>query len=177
MGESRHSIFDALDPGSTRLAARWTQAGLRCVVCAGLAATVLRTAAISPGSGALLDGAMFTVLGCMAADYLLRLLVAPAGHAAVPGQAWAARRRYALSPVGLVDLAAVAPMGLALALGATSEAASLYGVLWVLKLARYSTNLALLGRVFRDARKPLMSVLLLFGSVLLLAAAASSPAW
>jgi voltage-gated potassium channel len=44
--------------------------------------------------------------------------------------------------------------------------------LWVLKLARYSTNLALLKDVVWDARGQLTSVLLLFGVILLLAATA-----
>jgi voltage-gated potassium channel len=109
----------------------------------------------------------------MVAEYTLRLLAAPAGRSAASDAAWTARRHYASSPAGLVDLAAVAPIGVALVLGAPAAVANLFGALWVLKLARYSSNLAVLGRVLRDARRSLLSVLLLFGTVLLLAATAA----
>jgi voltage-gated potassium channel len=173
MGTSRQTLFDALDPASLRRRALWVRAGLRSAVCAGLAVTLLRPTTILSGGESYLAGVTLAVLALMAAEYALRLLAAPAGPTAVPGRALAARLRYTASLVGLVDLAAFAPMAVAFALRERFATVDLLGVLWVLKLARYSHNLEVLGRVLRDARKPLMSVLLLIGSILLVAAAAA----
>jgi voltage-gated potassium channel len=172
-GASRSAIFRALDPASQNRAALWVRAGLRSAVCVGLAASVLRAMTAFSGHTAALDRATLVVLVLMAAEYALRLYVAPASSAAVPGRAAVARLRYVASPAGLVDLAAFAPMTAAIAIGTWSGTAEPLGILWILKLARYSHNLELLGHVLRDSRKPLMSVLLLFGSILLLAAAAA----
>lgn len=172
-GTPGHAIFEALDPASPSRTALWVRAALRSAVCIGLAATLLRAITAFSGHTAGFDVTMLAVLVLMAAEYALRLYAAPAGSAAVPGRALAARLQYAGSLVGLIDLAAVAPMAAAIALGAWSDTAATFGVLWVLKLARYSHNLEVLGRVLKDARKALMSVLLLFGSILFLAAAAA----
>jgi len=172
-GAVRDAIFRALDPASPSRTALWVRAGLRSAVCLGLAATVLRAMPAFSGHAAGLDRVTLAVLVLMAAEYALRLYVAPASPVAVPGRALVARLRYAASPVGLVDLAAFAPMTAAIAIGAWSDTAETLGILWVLKVARYSHNLEVLGRVLKDARKPLMSVLLLFGSILFLAAAAA----
>jgi voltage-gated potassium channel len=81
-------------------------------------------------------------------------------------------RRHILSPSGLVDALAVAPVPLALLFGAEPQTAWLFAALWVLKLGQDSPGFAQLGRVFVLEAKPLASVLALFLIVLVLASAA-----
>jgi len=173
MEASRHALLHALDPGSRGRTALWVRAGLRSAVCVGLAAALLHNTSVVHERRVAVDAILLAVLLLLAAEYALRLYAATAGPRAIPGRPAITRLRYALSRVGLVDLAAVAPMAAALVLGSWSQTADTLGILWVLKLARYSPNLEVLGRVLKDASKPLMSVLLLFGSVLFLAAAAA----
>jgi len=83
-----------------------------------------------------------------------------------------ALQSYLISLTGIVDLAGVIPVPIALVCGAAPETAWLFGSLWVLKLAQNSPGFAQLGRVFVLEAKPLASVLVLFLIVLFLAAAA-----
>ena len=176
MDTSRHALFHALDPGSTGPTPLWVRVGLRSAVCAGLTAALLHNVSVVHERHVAVNAVLLAVLLLMAAEYALRLYAATAGPRAVPGRPAITRLQYALSLVGLVDLAAVAPMAAALVLGSWPQIADTLGILWVLKLARYSPNLEVLGRVLKDARKPLMSVLLLFGSRCR-RSAACSPVW
>lgn len=163
-------VFRLLDPTVPDRQAQWVCHGLRGVLCVGLASTMLRTSSLAAGYTGALDALTLTVMVVMAVDYALRVFAAPGGPNAMPGHLLASRLRYAGSLVGVVDLAAFAPMAAAAAAGASPNTVGLLAMLWLLKLVRYSPNLELLGRVFRNARKPLMSVMLLFASVLFLAA-------
>ncbi len=80
--------------------------------------------------------------------------------------------RHLFSVSGLVDLAAVLPVPIALICGVPPPTAWLLASLWVLKLAQNSPGFAQLGRVFILEAKPLASVLALFLIVLFLASAA-----
>ena len=68
------------------------------------------------------------------------------------------------------DLLAFAPILAALVLAVGSETLRLLGIVWVLKLIRYTPALALLARVIRNERQPLIGVFVAFLIVLLLAA-------
>jgi voltage-gated potassium channel len=81
-------------------------------------------------------------------------------------------RRHLLSPSGMVDLLAIFPVPLALAMGGEQATSWLLASLWILKLAQSSPGFAQLGRVFVLEAKPLASVLALFLIVLFLASAA-----
>ena len=81
-------------------------------------------------------------------------------------------RGYLLSTSGLVDLLAIFPVPLALALGGESSTSWLFASLWILKLAQSSPGFAQLGRVFVLEAKPLASVLALLLIILFLTAAA-----
>lgn len=93
------------------------------------------------------------------------------------GKAWKAAReegaaKYLLSGPGLVDLAAVLPVPIALVLGVAGETAWLLASLWVFKLATAVPGLSMLGRIMKLEARPLMSVLIIFVTVLLLAGVA-----
>jgi voltage-gated potassium channel len=81
-------------------------------------------------------------------------------------------RRYLLSPRGILDLATVVPVPVALAYGVAPPTAWLLASLWVLKLAQDSPGFAQLGRVFVLEARPLASVLALFLIILFLSSAA-----
>jgi voltage-gated potassium channel len=81
-------------------------------------------------------------------------------------------RSHLLSPSGMVDLAAILPVPIALICGIAPPTAWLFASLWALKLAQNSPGFAQLGRVFVLEAKPLASVLALFLIVLFVASAA-----
>jgi len=146
---------------------------MRALIGIGLLVTTLRFTEIMGSSEALADEIAVVVLAVMALDYALRIVAAPVLPGAVPGRPGRARFDYVRSAAGLIDLMAFAPMAVAIVQGAGVETANAFGALWMLKLARYSTNLAVLKDVVWDARGQLTSVLLLFGVILLLAATAA----
>jgi voltage-gated potassium channel len=79
---------------------------------------------------------------------------------------------YLLSGTGIIDLLAVLPIPIALAVGIPGETAWLLAALWVFKLAIVVPGLSMLGRIVKMEARPLMSVLVIFLIVLLLAAVA-----
>lgn len=99
-------------------------------------------------------------------DLLGRLWVADLSHSGSPAPRW----RYLLSPLGLIDLAAVVPFGVALAVPRWELPLVGFALLRVLKLVRYSPALGTLATVIVNERKVLlgagtiMLVLLLFSS-------------
>jgi voltage-gated potassium channel len=83
------------------------------------------------------------------------------------GGAWV----YVFSPSGIVDLAGVFAVPIALICGAMPQTAWLLASLWILKLAQNSPGFAQLGRVFMLEARPLASVFALFLIVLFLTSA------
>jgi len=79
---------------------------------------------------------------------------------------------HAKRPSGLIDLISVIAIPVPMIIGIDGDPARLFGLIWVLKLGRYSSGLGLLGRVFRNAADSLLSVLLGFVIVLIAAATA-----
>ena len=100
--------------------------------------------------------------------YVLRLWAAPAAPGAAHHAAWRSRLPWALSLGGVFDLLGALPGVLDILFD--PGFASLFGFIWVFKLVRYSPGLVILERVIGNARHALLSVLLGFGILLLLAA-------
>ena len=118
--------------------------------------------------GALIDGGFYLASAFFVAEYLARLIAAPADPSAADRTASQARCAYAASLAGAVDLFGALPGLLHAVLGAPD--AILFGLVWVFKLVRYAPGLAGLQRVVSRARQPLFSVLLGFAVVLLASA-------
>lgn len=103
-------------------------------------------------------------------EYLVRIWVAPEMlhlHAASEGRT---RLRWMISLEGIIDLLAVIP---AVAVAAASsgmrlgaESASVFVILWVLKLATHAPGVGLIARVFHHERSALGAALALFLIVL-----------
>jgi voltage-gated potassium channel len=89
-------------------------------------------------------------------------------HAFMAQRGWS----YAVSGRGLVDAVAAAAIPLALVLGANPRSAWLLGVFWILKVVPGIPGLRQLRRVLVVESGPLLSVLVIFLMVLLLASVA-----
>ena len=108
-------------------------------------------------------------------EYLVRLWVAPEITRFDQQSPTMARARWAISAPGLIGLLAVLPaVMLAGGYGITgSDTASVFCILWVLKLGLHAPAFNTLARVVSNERAPIASVLILFGIVLMLAATAA----
>jgi len=134
----------------------------RLLAIAGLAAFLVGTL---PGLSAGFERALtlFCLLVALvfAAEYALELYRADN------------RWKWAFSGPALIDLLAAAPLPLMLALRAPPDVARLFGVFWSLKLIRMNPAFALLWRVIRNERQPLLSVTTTFVVVVLFASTAA----
>jgi voltage-gated potassium channel len=108
-------------------------------------------------------------------EYIVRLWVAPEITRFDQQSPAMARARWAISAPGLIGLLAVLPaVMLAGGYGITgSDTASVFCILWILKLGLHAPAFNTLARVVSNERAPIASVLILFGIVLMLAATAA----
>jgi len=132
------------------------------VLAVGLAAM---TAMTMPDLSERARAASSIALWCCLALYLCELLI----------KAWqqaGARAKYLRSSAGIIDLAAVVPVPLALLLGVPANIAWLLAGLWILKLATLVPGLAMLGRVIALEARALASVIVIFLTILVLSGVA-----
>ncbi|MBV8335360.1 MAG: cyclic nucleotide-binding domain-containing protein, partial [Alphaproteobacteria bacterium] len=118
--------------------------------------------------GDALDAGFQAVCAFFVAEYVLRLMAAPAAPGAEQRGKWRARLAWATSLGGVFYLLCVLPGVLAVVID--PRFASLFALIWAFKLVRYSAGLGSLGRVISNARQGLLSVLLGFGILLLVSA-------
>lgn len=102
------------------------------------------------------------------AEYLARLVAAGGAPGAEHRGVRRSRLAWAASSEGVIDLLGVFPALLDPLLGAPSV--SILGFVWVLKPIRYAPGLKSLGRVVGHSAQAMLSVLLGFGIVLIVAA-------
>jgi voltage-gated potassium channel len=105
-------------------------------------------------------------------EYLVRLWVAPEMprlQAATEGRS---RLRWVISPEGVIDLLAVIPAVAAASGGMRlgAESASVFVLLWVLKLATHAPGVEMIARVFHNERSAIAAAAALFAIVLFSAA-------
>ncbi len=161
-------LYRILDPESPDPAARIFRVVHHVLAAFGIAIVLAETMEpVQADYGAELAAGFYVVGGFFIAEYLLRLIAAPSkpGHEHLP--AWRARALWAVSPAGIFDLVCALPGVLFMT---EHYWASFFGFIWASKYVRYSPGLASLGRVVRNERQSLFSVLLGFGIVLLTAA-------
>src|SRR5262252_6289011 len=115
-----------------------------------------------------LDAGFQLVCAFFFAEYVLRLTAAPGAPGAAHRGKWRSRLAWAKSLGGVFDLLGAIPGVLDVVFDPPH--ASLLGFIWAFKLVRYSPGLVSLERVISNARNALLSVLLGFGILLLLAA-------
>src|SRR5260370_49978 len=162
-------LYKVLDPGSAGNTARIFRAVHHAMVAAGIGIMLADT--VAPWREAhdtALDTGFYLVCAFFFAEYLARLIAAPGAPGAEHRGKWRSRLAWAVSIGGMVDFLGALPGVLDIVF--EPSYASLFGFIWVFKLVRYAPGLTSLRRVISHARHALLSVLLAFGILLLLAA-------
>ena len=167
MDEER--LYQILHPETRGLPARIFRGVHHAMVAAGIGIMLADTVGEwREGYGAALEAGFQVVCAFFFAEYILRLMAAPGAPGAAHQRKWRARFAWAKSLGGTVDFLGALPGVLDIVF--SPRYASLFGFIWAFKLVRYSPGLASLERVISNARHALLSVLLGFGILLLLAA-------
>jgi voltage-gated potassium channel len=112
---------------------------------------------LGSGTRALVRAAGAGAAAVFVLEYLLRLWVAAEQHSGA--RPAAARRAYALSFLGIVDLLVALPAALSLAGLAGGIVGDLAGLLALVKLARYMRGLSLVAAVFHNESRSLLAAL------------------
>jgi voltage-gated potassium channel len=165
---TRRQLYLLLRPESADNAASIFRLVHHLMVAAGIGIMLATTVeGATEAYGKLLALGFYVVGAFFAAEYVLRLLAAPEAPGGEHRGAFGSRLAWALSLGGLLDLISAAPAVIGLLHG---PLASVFGFVWAFKYVRYSPGLASLGRVIRNARQAMLSVLLGFAIALLTAA-------
>jgi voltage-gated potassium channel len=119
-----------------------------------------------------LRAVVWVVTFIFVAEYLLRLWVAPEATHYDQGSPLRARLGWAMSIAGLVNLLAILPAVMLFGGYAITGAdtASVFCILWIMKLGLHAPAFSTLARVVSNERAPIASVLILFAILLMMAA-------
>jgi len=166
-------MFELLRPNDPMAGARrWRTAHL-VVLGIGLLAVILLSIDELPSSHrGILRGAIWSVTLLFLIEYLARLWVAPELPHMADMTPLRARLRWAASVPGLIGLLAIMP-AIMLAGGYSivgTDAASVFCILWILKLGLHAPAFGTLARVISNERAPITSVLIVFAILLMSAA-------
>ncbi len=165
---NRRRLYLLMRPESSDDGARIFRAVHHAMVAAGIAIMLMVTEApLMAAYGMALAIGFYVVAAFFLVEYALRLVAAPEAPGGEHRDRLRTQLGWALSLGGLFDLVSALPLIIGLAYG---PRASLFAFIWAFKYVRYSPGLASLGRVMRNARQALFSVLLGFTIVLLTAA-------
>ena len=166
-------IYGLLDPTSDRHAARQVRGLDVALILVGISSVSAGTvASLSPGARAVAATITGIVATLFFLEYLARLWTAPENphwHHMTEGRA---RFKWVISAEGIIDLLAVVP-AMAMVYGSAqlgAESASMFVLLWVLKLATHAPGVGLIARVFHNERSALGAAAALFVIVLFSAA-------
>ncbi len=169
----RAQAFDILRPNNpTPGARRWRKAHLVILGVGLLAVILLSIDELLPQHRVFLRAAIWCVTLFFLVEYVARLWVAPELPHMADMSPSAARLRWAGSIPGLIGLLAIMP-AIMLAGGysiAGTDAASVFCILWILKLGLHAPAFGTLARVISNERAPIASVLIVFAILLITAA-------
>jgi len=163
----RRRLYRLLDPDSSDRTAETFRLVHHAAVVAGVGIMMGVTVAPMEAAYELSFAIGFWVVAIFfALEYVLRVIAAPEKPGSDHYGRWKARLVWAVSFGGLFDLACALPALIALE---ERHPATIFGVVWIFKFIRYSPGLASLRRVVSHARDALLSVLLGFVIVLVVA--------
>jgi voltage-gated potassium channel len=154
---------------------RWRSFHLIVLIAGLLAVAISSLNNLPPIVDEALQVVIVMVAGVFFAEYCVRLWVAPEWPRYMDLSETRARLRWALSVPGLISLLAVVP-ALTITTGsvkADSQTAAIFCLLWILKLSLHAPAMTTLGRVVLNERAALTSVLVIFLTVLVIAATAT----
>lgn len=164
----RRKIFHALDSTwESKAGAQWVGLLLVVLILVNVVAVILGTVdSISAAHADRFKMLEQISLIVFTVEYVLRIWSCvehpnPRFHAPVWG-----RLRYMITPMALVDLAAIAPFFLAAFLPYDLRFMRVFRVIWLLKLTRYSRALTLLGDMLKSEKRDLLSALFIMLSML-----------
>ena len=164
MAKPKLSAFPALKQFATATSGRNMTKAAYVAVTGGVAAMVLLTIdAAHPALHYCIDAVLWGCLAFFVLEWVIRLR-----HAFDGGRRWT----YVFSFRGLVDAVSALAIPLALAAGVNLRSAWLFGALWMLKVVPGIPGLRQLRRVLVLESGPLLSVLVIFLMVLLMASVA-----
>jgi len=165
----RAQVYGLLDPASHGHAARRVRALEILLILVGISSVSAGTVdGLAPTARAAAATATGIVAVLFFVEYLARLWVAPQIPHLHAASETRSRLRWAVSPEGVIDLLAVIPAVAVVSGGARlgAESASVFVLLWVLKLAAHAPGVGLIARVFHNERSALAAAMALFLSVL-----------
>jgi voltage-gated potassium channel len=153
-----HEILEIRESGD--VAARAAEIALIVMILANVGAIILQSipaidAAWHPWFGIfeVISIAVFTT------EYGLRVWSSIESERAGQRGALAARLRYVLSPIALIDLVAILPFYLSFLVPIDLRFMRVFRLFLVLKLTRYQASMMMLGAVFRNEAKPIAAAL------------------
>jgi len=169
----RARIYGLLDPDSHGHAARRVRGLGTLVILVGIASVSAGTVdGLAPAARTFAAAVTGVVAVIFLVEYLVRLWVAPHIPDLQSATEARSRLRWIVSPEGIIDLLAVIPAVAAVSGGARlgAESASVFVLLWVIKLATHAPGVGLIARVFHNERSALAAAMALFLVVLFSAA-------
>ncbi len=169
----RRKIYGLLDPASQGHGARQVLTLEVLLILVGMASVAAGTVdSLSPVTRAWAAFVTGVVAFVFFVEYLARLWIAPDNPLRVQSSPVTARLKWMVSAEGIIDLLAVIP-ALATVSGSVrldAESASVFVLLWVLKLATHAPGVSVIARVFHNERSALGAAAALFAIVLFSAA-------
>ena len=172
----RGRLYAILRPNDASSGARQWRKFHLLVLAAGLVTVALATVDdLPPGVHTALITVTLVVSAIFLVEYVVRLWVAPEAPTGIRQSDSAARLRWAASAHGIIALLALVP-AVAIASGNAkvgTDAAGVFCLLWILKLALHAPAMGTLGRVISNERATLASILIVFFIVLVSAATAT----
>ena len=169
----RARIYGLLDPASDGYVARQVRGLMVLLIVIGITSVSAGTVdSLTPGARAVAAVITGVVATLFLIEYLVRLWTAPEDPHLHLIPHPRPRLRWMVSPIGIVDLLAVIP-ALAVVSGEArlgAESASVFVLLWVVKLATHAPGVGLIARVFHNERSALSAAAALFMIVLFSAA-------
>lgn len=165
----RARIYGLLDPVSQGHAARRVRALEVLLILIGISSVSAGTVGgIAPAARAVAAAVTGSVAMLFFVEYLARLWVAPEVPRLDAATAARSRLRWMASPEGIIDLLALIPAVAAVSGGARlgTESASVFVLLWVLKLGTHAPGVEMIARVFHNERSAIAAAAALFAIVL-----------
>ncbi|MBA2441787.1 MAG: ion transporter [Rubrobacter sp.] len=165
-------LHELLEPSPSRdLPGKLLDGVLLSLIVLSVAAVILSTVEwVSGLYGWHLAVAQFAATGVFTVEYVLRLYAAPAASDGRYRRPFLGRLRFALTPMALIDLLAIAPFYLVFFFSGAELAGTtlLLRVLRLLKLFRYSRSLAVFVEVLRGKGGQLVASFFVTGVLLVL---------
>jgi len=165
-----YALLRYTDP--TPAARQWRAVNLTVLGIGLFAVILLSVDELDAQLRSLLRTVIWTVTFIFLAEYLVRLWIAPENRRYDQDTPFKARLRWAMSIEGLIGLLAVMPAFM-FAGGYTitgADTASVFCILWILKIGLHAPAFSTLARVVSNERAPIASVLILFAILLMIAA-------